>query len=125
VVFTAPCNKFPISPAATFKEFYYGGNKFTGTGMQIKNPKPLKNQNGTYTDNGVHEGVFPQPGDNAILGRGSADLIVKENEVLLRAGKFLGQYLKPNVVPVANQQRGFLQLSRFQSTKEELEPQQK
>jgi len=110
------------TPTATFKEFYYGGNKFTGTGMQIKNPKPLKNQNGTYTDNGVHEGVFPQPGDNAILGRGSADLIVKENEVLLRAGKFLGQYLKPNVVPVANQQRGFLQLSRFQSTKEELEP---
>jgi hypothetical protein len=110
------------TPTATFKEFYYGGNKFTGTGMQIKSPKPLKNQNGTYTDNGVHEGVFPQPGDNAILGRGSADLIVKENEVLLRAGKFLGQYLKPNVVPVANQQRGFLQLSRFQSTKEELEP---
>jgi len=110
------------SPTATFKEFYYGGNKFTGTGMQIKNPKPLKNQNGSYTDNGVHEGVFPQPGDNALLGRGSADLIIKENEVLLRAGKFKGQYLKPNVIPAANQQRGFLQLSRFQSTKEELEP---
>ncbi len=31
------------SPTATFKEFYFGGNKFTGTGMQIKNPKPLKN----------------------------------------------------------------------------------
>ena len=110
------------TPTATFKEFYYGGNKFTGTGTQIQNPKPLKNQDGSYTDNSVHEGVFPQPGDNAILGRGSADLIVKENEVLLRAGKFLGQYLKPNVVPVANDQRGFLQLSKFQSTKEELEP---
>jgi hypothetical protein len=110
------------TPTATFKEFYYGGNKFTGTGTQIKNPKPLKNQDGSYTDNSVHEGVFPQPGDNAILGRGSADLIVKENEVLLRAGKFKGQYLKENVIPVANQQRGFLQLSKFQSTKEELSP---
>ena len=110
------------SPTATYKEFYFGGNKFTGTGMQIKNPKPLKNQNGTYTDQSIHKGVFPQPGDNALMGRGSADLIVKQDEVLLRSGKFKGETLQPNVIPVANQQRGFLQLSRFQSRKETLEP---
>jgi len=110
------------SPTATYKEFYFGGNKYTGTGMQIKNPKPLKNQNGTYTDQGIHKGVFPQPGDNALMGRGSADLIIKQDEVLLRAGKFKGEILEPNVIPVANQQRGFLQLSRFQSRKEALEP---
>ena len=110
------------SPTATYKEFYFGGNKYTGTGMQIKNPKPLKNQNGTYTDQGIHKGVFPQPGDNALMGRGSADLVVKQDEVLLRAGKFKGETLEPNVIPVANQQRGFLQLSRFQSRKESLEP---
>jgi len=110
------------SPTTTFKEYYYGGNKFTGTGMQIKNPKPLKNQDGTYTDQSIHKGVFPQPGDNAIMGRGSADMIVKEDEILIRAGKFKGQYLKPNVIPVANQQRGFLQLSKFQQTKQSLEP---
>jgi hypothetical protein len=91
--------------------------------MQIKDPKPLKEKStGLYTEKGVHKGVFPEPGDNAILGRGSADLVVKENEVLLRAGKFTGQSLQPNVVPVANQQRGFLQLSRFQSVKIPLEP---
>lgn len=110
------------SPTATFKEFYFGGNKFTGTGMQMKNPKPLKNQNGTLTDQEVHKGVFPQPGDNGILGRGSADLIIKQDELLLRAGKFKGEVLQPNVIPVANQSRGFLQLSRFQSTKQPLEP---
>jgi hypothetical protein len=77
------------SPTSTFKEFNFGANKFTGTGFQIENPKPLKNQDGTYTDKRI-EGVFPQPGDNAILGRGSADLIVKQDEVLLRAGKFTG-----------------------------------
>jgi hypothetical protein len=110
------------SPTATYKEYYYGGNKFTGTGMQIKNPKPLKNQDGSFTDQAIHKGVFPQPGDNALLGRGSADVIIKQDEVLIRAGKFKGEYLKPNVIPVANQQRGFLQLSRFQSTKEELSP---
>jgi hypothetical protein len=110
------------SPTATFKEFYFGGNKFTGTGMQIKNPKPLKNQDGTFTDQSVHKGVFPQPGDNALLGRGSADVIVKQDEVLIRAGKFKGEQLQPNVIPVANQQRGFLQLSKFQSTLQNLEP---
>ena len=110
------------SPTATFKEFYYGGNKFTGTGMQIKNPKPLKNQDGTFTDQSVHKGVFPQPGDNALMGRGSADVIVKQDEVLIRAGKFKGEQLQPNVIPVANQQRGFLQLSKFQSTLQNLEP---
>jgi hypothetical protein len=110
------------SPTATFKEFYYGGNKFTGTGMQIKNPKPLKNLDGTFTDQSVHKGVFPQPGDNALMGRGSADIIVKQDEVLIRAGKFKGRELQPNVIPVANQQRGFLQLSKFQSILAPLDP---
>ena len=111
------------SPTSSFFQFQEGGNKFTGTGMQIKEPKPLKEKStGVYTEKGVHKGVFPEPGDNAILGRGSADLVVKENEVLLRAGKFTGQSLQPNQVPVANQQRGFLQLSRFQSVKIPLEP---
>jgi hypothetical protein len=110
------------SPTATFKEYYFGGNKFTGTGMQIKNPKPLKNQDGTFTDQSVHKGVFPQPGDNALLGRGSADVVVKQDEILIRAGKFKGEQLQPNVIPVANQQRGFLQLSKFQSILQNLEP---
>ena len=110
------------SPTATFKEFYFGGNKFTGTGMQIKNPKPLKNQDGTLTDQSVHKGVFPQPGDNALMGRGSADVVVKQDEILIRAGKFKGAQLQPNVIPVANQQRGFLQLSKFQSVLQNLEP---
>lgn len=103
------------SPTSTFKEFYYGGNKFTGTGMQIKDPKPLKNLDGTFTDQSVHKGVFPLPGDNALLGRGSADVIVKQDEILIRAGKFKGRELQPNIIPVANQQRGFLQLSKFQN----------
>jgi hypothetical protein len=110
------------SPTTTGYEYYQGGNKFTGTGTQLKNPKPLKNQDGTYTDQAVHKGVFPEPGDNALLGRGSADVVVKQDEVLIRAGKFKGTQLQPNVVPVANQQRGFLQLSRFNQSKITLPP---
>jgi hypothetical protein len=105
------------SPTTTNFEYYQGGNKFTGTGGQQTNPKPLKNNDGTYTDQAIHKGVFPEPGDNALLGRGSADVVVKENEVLIRAGKFKGTTLKPNVVPTGNPQRGFLQLSRFDITK--------
>jgi hypothetical protein len=105
------------TPTATKFEYYVGGNKFTGTGMQLKAPKPLKNQDGTYTDQAIHKGVFPEPGDNGLLGRGSADVVVKENEVLIRAGKFRGSSLEPNIPPVANPQRGFLQLSRFNLTK--------
>ena len=111
------------SPTTTFKEFNFGANKFTGTGMQIKNPKPLKNQDGTYTDRAIHKGVFPEPGDNALLGRGSADVVVKQDDVLIRAGKFKGKELQPNVIPVNNPQRAFLQLSRMQSTKQVQPPQ--
>lgn len=105
------------TPTATNFEYYVGGNKFTGTGTQLKTPKPLKNSDGSYTDQAVHKGVFPEPGDNALLGRGSADVVIKENEVLIRAGKFKGSTLKPNIVPVGDSKRGFLQLSRFNVTK--------
>jgi hypothetical protein len=105
------------SPTATFKEFNFGSNKYTGTGMQIKSSKPLKNKDGTYTDRAIHKGVFPEPGDNALLGRGSADVVVKQDETLIRAGKFKGESLQPNVIPVNNPQRSFLQLSRFQYIK--------
>lgn len=109
------------TPTATFNEFNFGGNKFTGTGLQIAPAPPLKNKDGSYS-NQVTKGVFPEPGDNAILGRGSADLIVKQDEVILRAGKFRGDNLQPNIPPVGNVNRGFLQLSRFGSTKETLSP---
>lgn len=108
------------SPTSTFFQYNFGGNKFTGTGLQIKDSKPLKNQDGTYTDQAIHKGVFPEPGDNALLGRGSADLIVKENDVLLRAGKFEGEVLLNNTVPTGNPKRSFLQLSRFNSSKQKL-----
>jgi hypothetical protein len=109
------------SPTATYQEYYEGGNKLTGTGTQYKNSLPLKNKvDGTYTDNGIHYGVFPESGDNGFLGRGSADMVVKQDEVLIRAGKFKEKTLQPNVIPVANEKRAFVQLSRFQEFKKPL-----
>lgn len=108
------------SPTATFQEYFEGGNKLTGTATQYKNSNPLKNKNGSYVEGGIHYGVFPEPGDNALLGRGSADVIVKQDEVLIRAGKFKEKTLQPNVIPVANENRAFLQLSKLQDFKKPL-----
>jgi hypothetical protein len=109
------------SPRASYGEFNFGANVHTGTGLQIANPQDLKNKDGSLA-NSVSNGVFPEPGDNAILGRGSADLIVKQDEVLLRAGKFTDNALQPTIPPTGNEKRGYLQLTRFSSTKESLSP---
>lgn len=99
---------------STFEE-YVGGQETTGFGFQISRPKNLKNKN-TGLSGTTYDGVFPEPGDNAILGRGRADLIIKENEILLRAAKTTTK-LQPNVDPVGNVGRSFLQLSQFETIK--------
>ena len=69
---------------------------------QYRNKQPKFLKSNTYTDNKKEpqsvpysEGVFPEPADIAIMGRNSADIILKEDELVLRAGKFKG-VLKPN-----------------------------
>jgi hypothetical protein len=125
------------SPTATGFQYYKGSDSNMGTGIQYLTAIPLKipyNQssltsqenvspNSLYTEGGVHRGVFPEPGDNSLLGRGSADVIVKENDVLIRAGKYKNDELQPNVVPGANTKRSFIQLSRFTQSVRPLPPQ--
>ena len=57
-------------------------------------------------------GIYPKPVDIAINGRGSADIVVKEDTVLLRAGKF-NTLPTPNVYPIFNDKRAFIQLTKF------------
>jgi len=106
----------PISsPMNSNFEFYQGANADLGTGIQYSPSLSIKNKDGTYKDN-KSSGIFPEPGDNALLGRRSADVIVKEDELLLRAGKTL--YLNPNELPVAFTRRSFIQLTQFRNTKQ-------
>jgi hypothetical protein len=95
------------------QEDYNQSGKYTDiSGIQIIGAKNLRNPDGTYKDSDP-EGVFPNPGDVAILGRGNTDLVLQENTTLLRAGKYKGE-LVSDTPPSGNPRRAFLQLSKFQ-----------
>ena len=105
------------TPTAINQESYAAAQTFMTNIYQNKQPKALKSN--TYTQNkkepnsvAYSPGVFPEPSDIAIMSRNSADLILKDNEVVLRAGKFKGN-LQPNKKVQPNQDRAFLQLSNF------------
>ena len=123
-------NKFyiqgPITrPQNNFKEDWKNSQSMLATGEFFKPANELRDRKTGITDPKVY-GIYPEPGDNALLGRGTADVVVKENEVLIRAGK-----LDPNKsssadfnIPVPNDKRSFLQISTYGLEKIKGEPKQ-
>lgn len=103
------------SPMLAPFDYYVQARKYTGTGKRFKDGVPIKNINGTHREPSKTYGVFPEPGDNAIVGRGASDVVVKSNEVLIRSGKIKGNFSK-NKLPVSNKNRAFIQVSQFDST---------
>jgi hypothetical protein len=106
------------SPMLSPFETYNSSEKFLAAGDLIKEIPTVKNTDGAFKTI-LSEGVFPLPGDNAILGRKFSDIIFKtrqgesgiEDTVLIRAGKT--KKLDPREFPIANNNRSFLQLSYF------------
>jgi hypothetical protein len=109
------------SPMSSYLETSVSVQNYMLSGKIDSTNVPLKNPQGELTDPIKTKGIYPEPGDNALLGRGSADLILKENEVLLRAGKYEDEILNPKTLPKLNNKRSFVQLSNFKQKKVDLE----
>ena len=114
-------NKFYIqgpfsSPLNSFFEYFQGAQSNLSQGTRIQKNPTLRNQDGTYKPG--TEGLFPKPEDVSLVGRGVSDVIVKDKDVLLRSGKMIKNQTSPNSFPQVNNNRSFLQLSYFDSNKE-------
>ena len=110
-------NKFyiqgPITrPQNNFKEDWKNSQSMLATGEFFKPANELRDRKTGITDPKIY-GIYPEPGDNAILGRGTADVVVRENDVLIRAGKLdpLKSSSADFNIPVPNDKRSFLQIS--------------
>jgi len=98
------------SPINTPKENYESAQQMLLSGTRVKPNLPIRKTNGDYIEKSTY-GIFPEPGDNALMGRGTSDVIVKQNEVLIRAGKT--NELNINSLPIGNDNRAFLHLTNY------------
>jgi hypothetical protein len=117
-------NKFyiPSSPSTPLSVIFES-NTQTKTnsvgGENYKKQKSLKEVGGEIPRETF--GVFPEPEDNSLLGRGSTDLILKQDTVLLRAGKSNDINGPSDRLPTANNKRAFLELTKFNTKKTKLD----
>ena len=93
-------------------EPYESAVSLSNLGSRNKEQKKLRDPSTGIEFDSKNKGVYSMPDDISIDGRGSADIIIKDNHVLLRAGKYNGSP-SPNVYPVGNNNRSFIQLSKF------------
>ena len=101
------------SPTTIENEDYRSARTHTDMGYQNSRDK-LPNIKDPYSKeypNNKNAGVFPEPEDISINGRGTSDFILKNNDLLLRAGKH--KPFKTGEIPEYDDNRAFIQLSKF------------
>ena len=104
----------PISrPWNNSYETYNNAESVLANGDSLQKAPSIRNkQTGEIGSNYI--GLYPEPGDNAIIGRGGADIILKKDDLLLRAGKF--DTVNNTIIPRKNESRSFIQLSNYDFT---------
>jgi hypothetical protein len=111
-------------PSTIYEENYRSSQTHLSSGYRIskKDFPNLKDNQGQHLFPN-NKGVFTEPVDISINGRDTSDLILKKDDVLLRAGKH--KDFNPGQIPDKNDERAFIQLSRFRTQKKYGEPYKK
>lgn len=108
-------------PQNNFFEFWGDSQSMLSSGEYLTQANSLKDPITNQTKAEVF-GIYPEPGDNALLGRGTSDVVVKDSSVLVRAGKNITTQTAGNNFPTPRLNRSFLQVSLFDQEKKEIDP---
>lgn len=112
----------PITrPQNNYFEFWRNSESMLASGEFLKQANDIKDPISLEFKEDS-KGIYPQPGDNALLGRGTSDVVVKENDVLIRAGKLDQPQTSEYNIPTPRQNRAFLQVSLFDLQKKFKDP---
>lgn len=98
-------------------ENWHNSESMLASGEYLKQANNLKDSPDMVVK-GEAKGIYPEPGDNALLGRGTSDVVVKQDEVLIRAGRNIQPQTNSFNIPTPRQNRSFLQVSLFSLEKE-------
>jgi len=112
----------PITrPQNNFFESWHNSESMLASGVFLKQANNIKDPL-SFEIKAEAKGIYPEPGDNALLGRGTSDVIVKQEEVLIRAGKNIPTQTAGFNLPTPRLNRAFVQLSNFELERGERPP---
>ena len=97
-------------PQNNLLETYVNSQSMLSSGEYMEQAAPLKDNEGKTIPKVF--GIYPEPEDNALLGRGASDVIVKQDSVLVRSGVSSPPTLE-SPFPTKNPNWSFLQISNF------------
>jgi hypothetical protein len=100
------------SPLTVYNENFNAQRMFASKN-RLESPKLLRNPLNNEYYISKTKGVFIEPEDIGLMGRGTSDIVVKDRHVLLRAGKSTTIPDNPNKEINAKPTRSFIQLSDF------------
>ena len=100
------------SPLTSYRDNYKAQRLFATKG-NIVDAKLLKNPTNNEYYKPKTKGVFPEPEDTGLMGRGTCDIIIRDSDVLLRAGKSTAAPNSSNKQIDYKETRAFTQLSDF------------